>query len=301
MADRTPLQRKLIRWFLYPPQAVAAAVLYGVMRVMPVDAASAFGGWLLRRIGPLTRSDTVARRNLELAFPDMDEAETGRIVRGTWDNIGRVMGEWPHLNRLYGSGFSGRVEISGEEHFAKVQAAGDPLICITGHLGNWELAGAVCASLGLPLTVIYRPAQNPWVNWLVQLSRRRFTGGLLPKGKEAAVGALALLREGGNLGVLIDQKLNEGVPVPFFGRDAMTSPVAARLAVRFRCPLIPIRAERTRGAYYRATIYPPMAIPDSGDRDADQKALLLEMNRVLESWIRERPEQWFWVHKRWPD
>lgn len=301
MAERSPLQRKLIRWFRYPPQAVGAFLLYGLLRILPVDAASAFGGWLLRIIGPRTRGDAIARRNLQRVFPDKGQAELDRIMRGTWENIGRVMGEWPHLNRLYGSAFSGRAEIEGVEHLVRVREAGGPLICITGHFGNWELAGATPSMFGLPLTVIYRPAQNPWVNWLVELSRRRFTGGMLPKGRDAATGALAILRKGGQLGILIDQKLNEGMAVPFFGHDAMTSPVAARLAVRFRCPLIPIRAERTRGARFKITVYPPMTIPDSGDRDADLRALLLDMNRVLESWVRERPEQWFWVHRRWPD
>lgn len=301
MADRTPLQRKLIRWFLHPPQAVAAFLLYGLLRALPVDAASAFGGWLLRAVGPLTRSDAIARHNLQRAFPDRDAAEIDRITRAVWDNFGRVMGEWPHLNRLYKADFGGRVEIIGREHLERARDAGGPVMVVTGHHGNWELVGAACASLGVPLTVIYRPAQNRAVNYLVLWARRHFTGGLLPKGKEAAVGALSLLREGGNLGVLIDQKLNEGVPAPFFGRDAMTSPVAARLAVGFRCPVIPVRAERTRGAHYRVTIDPPMAIPDSGDRKRDQEALLLDMNHVLEGWVRETPEQWFWVHKRWPD
>jgi len=301
MAERTQLQRKLIRWFLHPPQAVAAFLLYGLLRVMPVDAASAFGGWLLRTVGPLTRSDAIARRNLEQAFPNVEGVEIDRIVRAVWDNFGRVVGEWPHLNRLYREGFGGRVEITGGEHLERARQAGGPVIVVTGHHGNWELAGAVCAAHGMPLTVIYRPTQNTAVNYLVLWARRQFTGGLLPKGKEAAVGALAVLREGGNLGVLIDQKLNEGVPVPFFGRDAMTSPVAARLAVGFRCPVLPVRAERTAGARYRVTVYPPMDIPDSGDRKQDQEAVLLEMNRVLEGWVRERPEQWFWVHRRWPD
>ncbi len=301
MADRTPLQRRLVRWFLYPPQAAGALLLYGVLRAMPVDIASAFGGWLLRTFGPLTRSDAVARRNLERVFPELDGAEVDRIVRDVWNNLGRVLGEWPHLNRLYRAGFSGRAEIVGEEHLLRAREAGGPMIFITGHFGNWELAGAVCGWYGIPLTVIYRPAQNPWVNWLVERSRRHFTGGMLPKGRDAATGALSALRKGGRLGILIDQKLNEGVAVPFFGRDAMTSPVAARLAIRFRCPVIPIRAERIRDARYRITFYPPLEIPDSGARDADQKSLLLAMNRILEDWIRERPEQWFWVHKRWPD
>ena len=301
MADRGRLARRLIPWIAHPVQAAGAYLIYGLLAVLPVDAASALGGWLLRSVGPRLGAARTARRNMERALPDKTSAEIDEIMRGMWDNLGRILGEWPHLNRLYLSDFDGRVEISGAEILEQARDAGGPLIVITGHHGNWELVGAVCASLGAPLTVIYRPAQNRLVNRLVLWARRHFTGGLLTKGRDAATGALALLKGGGNLGVLIDQKLNEGVPVPFFGRDAMTSPVAARLAVGFRCPVIPVRAERTGGARYRVTIFPPMEIPDSGDRKHDQDALLPEMNRMLEGWVRERPDQWFWVHKRWPD
>lgn len=301
MAERTPLQRKLIRWFAHPPLAVGAYLLYGTLAILPLDAASAFGAALLRAVGPLHGANRIARRNLERAFPERSKDEIDALLYGMWDNLGRVLGEWPHLNRLYRSGFDGRVEVSGVEHLERARDAGGPVIAITGHHGNWELSAAVSAAHGMPLTVIYRPAQNAAVNVLVQWARRHFTGGQLPKGKDAATGALALLRKGGKLGVLIDQKLNEGVPVPFFGRDAMTSPVAARLAVRFRCPVLAVRAERTTGAHYRVTVYPPMELPDTGDRQRDQAELMLAMNRLLEGWVRESPEQWFWVHKRWPD
>lgn len=295
------MQRRLIRWLTDPPLAAGAYLLYGLMAALPVDRASSLGAALLRGIGPLLAADRVARRNLARSFPEKTKPEIDRIVRGMWDNLGRVLGEWPHLNGLFRSGFAGRAEIVGGEHLAAIAEAGGPHICITGHFGNWEVAGSMMGLFGRPLTVIYRPTQNRWVNALVLRARRAFTGGQLPKGKDAAAGGLSVLRKGGGLGVLIDQKLNEGVAVPFFGRDAMTSPVAARLALRFRCPVVPIRAERTAGAHYRVTVYPPMELPDSGDRQRDQSELMLAMNRVLEDWVRERPEQWFWVHKRWPD
>lgn len=300
MADRTPLQRNLIRWFAHPPQALGAFLLYVILRILPLDAASAAGSWLLRIMGPRLRADRVARRNLQKTWPEKGAGEIDAIMRGVWDNLGRVLGEWPHLGAWYRGGFNG-VEIVGREHIERALAAGGPVIVTTGHFGNWELAGAMCSFLGMPLKVIYRPAQNALVNRLFVWTRRHFTGGSLPKGKDAAVGALKHLREGKVLGALIDQKLNEGVAVPFFGRDAMTSPVVARLAIRFRCPVIAVRAERIKGARYRVTIYPPMDLPDTGDRNRDIEALLLDMNRMLEGWIRERPEQWFWVHKRWPD
>ena len=104
-----------------------------------------------------------------------------------------------------------------------------------------------------------------------------------------------------HLTLLVDQKLNDGIPVPFFGRTAMTAPALALLALHFDCAVLPARVERAVGAHFRLTIEPPLPLPRSGQRAADVAALMAAVNRTLETWIRERPEQWFWVHSRWPD
>jgi KDO2-lipid IV(A) lauroyltransferase len=301
VADYSRFRRRVHRWLTYPLEAVGAWTLYGLLLALPVDAASAFGGWLLRRIGPHTRAERIARDNLTRSFPEMDDREVDAILREVWDNTGRVFGEWPHLGKIEPNGADGRIEVVGANILAEAARGGGPVITVTGHYGSWEVAGHVSNSLGCPTTVVYRPLQNPWVAKLVEWGRGETTGGMLPKGREAAAGALEILRRNGWIGILFDQKLNEGVPVPFFGREAMTSPLVARLAVRFRCPVIPIRADRLGGARFKVTVYPPLEIPDTGDRARDQETLLLEMNRMLEGWIRECPGQWFWLHKRWSD
>jgi KDO2-lipid IV(A) lauroyltransferase len=123
----------------------------------------------------------------------------------------------------------------------------------------------------------------------------------IPKGAVASRQAFATLRRGAHLGLLADQKLNDGIAVPFFGRDAMTAPALALLAMRFDCDVLPARVERLGGARFRLTVHPALPIPKTGDRDADVLTLMTEVNRTLESWIRERPDQWFWLHRRWPD
>ena len=298
MADRTPLQRKLIRWFAHPPQAVGAWLLYGLLAIIPLDRASALGSRLLRAIGPRMKADRIARRNLQRVFPEKTPEEYDRIMDGVWRNLGCMLGEWPHLAEMDPSG---RIEVVGGEILGELRDKGGPAILIAGHFGSWEAAGHTLNRLGKPLTVIYRPAQNRWVNKLVLWARRDYNATPLAKGREAAVGAMETLKRDDWIGVLFDQKLNEGVPVPFFGRDAMTSPLPARLALAFRCPLVPTRTERLNGSRFRLTIYPPMELPQTGDRNKDLDILMRQMNEMLEGWIREQPEQWFWVHKRWPD
>jgi KDO2-lipid IV(A) lauroyltransferase len=101
--------------------------------------------------------------------------------------------------------------------------------------------------------------------------------------------------------MLADQKMNDGIALPFFGRPAMTAPALAVLALRFDCDVLPARVERLAGARFRLTVYPPLPLPRSGDHHADVAMLMILVNQTLESWIRDRPEQWFWLHRRWPD
>src|SRR5215831_8894392 len=126
-------------------------------------------------------------------------------------------------------------------------------------------------------------------------------GEFIPKGPIAARRAIAALRRGMHLGLLADQKMNDGIPVPFFGRPAMTAPALAALALRFDCDVLPARVERLTGAQFRLTVFPALPLSRTGDSHADTAALMAQVNGILESWVRDRPEQWFWVHQRWPD
>jgi KDO2-lipid IV(A) lauroyltransferase len=101
--------------------------------------------------------------------------------------------------------------------------------------------------------------------------------------------------------MLADQKMNDGIPVPFFGRPAMTASALAVLALRFDCDVLPARVERLGGAHFRLTVFPPLPLPRSGDHHADVAALMAQVNQTLEEWIRDRPGEWFWLHRRWPD
>jgi len=276
-------------------EALAAVTAWGLFRLLPLDMASAVGGRLGRLIGPHLRATRTARRNLARALPEVDESTRERIVLAMWDNLGRVIGEFPHLHRIAAE----RVELVGREWVDLLRDDGQPGIFISGHLGNWELNGAVARRHGLPLHLIYRAANNPWVERLYRAGRRDAAGALIQKGSEGARQALKVLKGGGHLGLLIDQKMNDGIPIPFFGREAMTAPAVAQFATRFGCPLVPARVERLGGAHFRVTVLPPLEPPPPGP-DAN-RLLLTRVNALLEEWIRATPEQWLWLHRRWPE
>ena len=289
----------------YRIEAWLAATCIGAVRLLPLDWASALGGVLARTVGPHLGITKRARLNLRLALPELSEAECEVIIRGMWDNLGRVAFEYPHLSQIKVFAGDGRVELRGFDNWDRAIAAGRRVILFSGHLGNWEIAALAAGQYGVEVAQIYRAANNPLVDAMLARLRGRI-GELIPKGVVASRRAVAVLRRGGHLGLLADQKLNDGIAVPFFGRDAMTAPALAVLALHFDCDVLPARVERLvehpkGGAHFRLTVYPPLPLPHQGDREADTLALMTLVNQTLETWIRERPEQWFWLHRRWPD
>ena len=288
-----------VRWS-HRVEAWGAALFFAGMRALPLDAASALGGALARWIGPHLGVSNRARRNLRAAIPELTADRIETIVRGMWDNLGRVAAEYPHLRDIRMFPSDGRVEVENLNYLDSALAAGRPIILFGGHLANFEIGPQAAGQYGLDIARIYRAANNPLVDKIIA-GFRRDEGEYIPKGAIASRRAVAVLRRGGHLGLLADQKLNEGIAVPFFDRPAMTAPALALLALRFDCTVLPAQVVRLEGARFRLTLHPALELPRSGDRDADVAALMERVNRALEDWIRERPEQWFWLHHRWPE
>ena len=286
---------KMVRWRV---EALAARALFGLFALLPVDWASALGGGLARLVGPWLKPSRVARRNLTNAFPELDAAVIDRLVRESWDNLGRVVAEIPHLDWLARH----RVEIAGLDVLHAMRDDGLPGMFISAHFGNWELGAAIGHHEGLPITVIYRAANNPLVEDLYRKGRAAAAiGGQIAKGPQGARAAMEVLKSGGHLAMLVDQKMNDGIAVPFFGRDAMTAPAAVRFALRYHCPLVPTKVERLGGAHFRITFHPPILPDRKAEVHQETLAVMTELNAQIESWIRAAPGQWLWMHKRWPD
>ncbi len=282
-------------------EAFAARLGFALLAALPLDAASAFAGWLTRRVGPLLKAHRIAERNMRRALPALDDAAVARALDGMWDNLGRVVGELTHLPELTPERDPARIEIVGAEHVAALRDDGQPGLLVTAHFGNWELPQFVLRHLGLRILAVYRAANNPLVDAMIQ--ERRIAGGhdYAPKGNRAARELLRTLRDGGHAALLVDQKLNNGIAVPFFGREAMTPSALAELALRFDCPVLAIRVERLAGARFRFIAEPPFRLVATGDKTADVQAGMRRIHGIFERWIAARPDQWFWVHRRWPD
>jgi KDO2-lipid IV(A) lauroyltransferase len=283
-------------------RATIAAALALIDRLGPVRASNVMGA-LARAIGPLLPVSRVAHVNLRLALPELDSAARRRVVRGVWENLGRTAGEFPHLGKLGESVDGPGWVVEGAEHIDALVAQGGPAMLFGGHIGNWEVLPVATARRGLLAATMYRPAkQRAFDDTILKLRRAglRADGGQFAKGARGAREMLRHLREGGCIGLLQDQKMNDGVEARLFGYPAMTASALATVALKLRCPVLPTCAQRIGPARFVVTFGPPLPLPESGDRTADVLALTQAMNDQLEAWIRAKPESWLWMHRRWP-
>ena len=281
-------------------EALAFDLLSAALRPWPISWVSGAGGRLLRLLGPLTRAHRLAERNLRLAFPALSDAERSRLLVEQWDNLGRTFFEVPLTDRLTPA--RGRVEVVGMERLQALVREGRGAVLIAGHFANWEVMAAVIAASGLDCRVTYRAANNPYFDRRIIAIRARYGVKLFaPKGAEGSRDLLKSLQSGQSVSFMNDQKFNGGVAGEFFGRTVHTAGAPTRLALRFGGMLQPMSVQRLPKARFRAVVHEAIPLDNTGDRERDLEAGVRKVNAFVEARVRERPGEWFWVHKRWPN
>jgi KDO2-lipid IV(A) lauroyltransferase len=283
----------------YGAESAAFFPFMGFFRLLGIDAASAVGGFIGRHVFYRLPVANTARANLRASYPDMDEAEIERTVRETCDNLGRVVGEYSHLDKLT-IGVGGRIAVEGKDFGDAAAASGKGVMFISGHFANWEALPITGNLLGYEGALVYRPPNNPFVDrWISRQRAKLGPKEHISKGAQGTRRIFTLLRKGKAILMLVDQKTEEGVPAPFFGRNAMTTPAPASLALKLGSILLPASAERIGGAHFRVRIHPPIEFTPSGDQERDVLALTAKINETIERIVRARPSQWLWIHRRW--
>lgn len=290
-----PLRRRLT----WPVQALVLALFWSACSLLPAGRASSFGRGLIRALGPRLPWHRSLRSNLAVASVGASAARIEELTRDAWGNFGATLAEYPHLIEIARRNFGEHVDLVLCPEVEARCKSGLPSIYVTAHLGNWELAAAAAASTGLPLSVVYAKQANPLVDRMVQ-RRRRALGCRFVTNEAGARPLLAELAAGRSLGLLADLRVDTGEPLPFFGHAARTTLVPARLALKFGCPLVPLRVERLGPARFRVSAHPPIR-PEDETADEPQRArsMMRQFNAMLESWIREQPAGWQCLKRRW--
>ncbi len=292
------------RYLVWPIEAVAFVLLLALLATLPRRAAAWTGGALAGFVGPrFSRQHARAMgRNLSVAFPRLTKPAEQSLRTEIWRHFGRVLSTYSHLPPLLRrSDFGGVLEVEGAEHLAAAARAGR-FILAGAHLGHWELAGCHAAMSGHRMSALYTPESNPWINRLIHHLRQRASAEskLIGRGPTAVRRMMESLREGRGLFIIVDQRVDDGEWLPYFGRPAQTTTTPARLARRFGCPIVPARAILLPGGRYRVTYCEPLRPDPARETDADVIAMTEALNRVFETWIRETPGQWLCMKRRWP-
>lgn len=280
-------------------EAVMYDVFVAFVRALPVDMASDVGGSILKAMGPLTPVQKTVRQNIDLAFPDKDEAWKARVIKAQWDNLGRTFAEFAIMDRIRIS--NGRVVVENAERLAEIVEKRLPVVFISGHFSNWEIMPSTIVDCGVECQMTYRAANNPYVDERIKAGRMRYGVKLFaPKGGDGAKELLIAMGKGDSVALMNDQKFNRGVPTPFFGHPVDTAPGPTRLAMRFGTVLQPMTVERLHKARFRVIVHPPIEVDETGHKAKNIETTVAKVSAFVETVVRERPEEWFWVHKRWP-
>lgn len=281
----------------YLLEACAIYVAFGIFRILPLKPASNLGGWLARTLGPKVRVNRVAYRNLKLTMPEKSQSEHQEIIANMWDNLGRTIAEFPHLNRFHTDDV---MEIEGLEHMAAMRARDKACVFVSGHFANWELLPKMSGEYGIPVHLVYRHANNPYVERIIRNIRTGYQKNAIPKGAAGAKQLIKAIRDKQAIGMLVDQKMNDGIAIPLLGHSAMTAPAVASLAIKFKCYIVPVRLVRTESLQFKMKIYDPFIPASTGHQEADVENCMRDINGLFSEWIRQNPSQWLWLHKRWP-
>jgi Kdo2-lipid IVA lauroyltransferase/acyltransferase len=268
--------------------------------------AANFAGAFMRRLGPLLPEHRVGRDNLRVAFPQKSAAEIEHILAGVWDNLGRIAVEFAHLDDFCVDG-AGRqtpdlitYRPESAERYRRVLDGGKPILGFAAHLANWELPAVVAKVVLTHSAVLYRrPNIRPISDFIVKL-RTPMMGTLIPSGLDAPVRLARLLQSGVHVGMLVDQHFSKGVAVTFFGRRCLANPLIAMLARQIESPIHGVRVVREPGGN---GFWVEMTEAIEPARDAtgriDVAGTMQAITSVVEGWVREHPEQWLWLHRRW--
>jgi KDO2-lipid IV(A) lauroyltransferase len=269
--------------------------------ILPAKIALPFGGWIGRTVGPLLPLSERAHSSLKKCFPEITREESKKIVEEMWENFARLAAEYNHPNAFWDGTNLKDIEVVGLENLKEFQNDGKPGIMFTAHTGNWQMITLAAKSIGFDLSLMVRGANNPYVNYLMMKCVNKSVKDVISKKGKGPRDLLSLIKGGDHVLLLVDQKMGEGLPVPFLGREAMTAKGVARMYLRQGCPLLPARSERLTGSKFRVTFYPMIDFKPSEDTDKDMYDLLLHINTMIGEWVKERPSQWLWIHRRWND
>ena len=287
----------VLKSFKYFIEFISVISLFCIFKLIGLKNASRLGGSIAILIGPLLRSKKIIKKNIEIGLGNITEDEKIKIINGMWSNIGRTVSEYIFLKNFRKLNY---VKVNGLEHLNQIKKEGKPVIFYSGHFANFELMKMELDKYNIKFAAIHRPLNNFFLESIKQNQRLKYVcKNYIIKSRIAIREIINKLNDGYSIAIMVDQRLGEGLSVPFFNQNAKTTTLPAQLALKFKCKLVPIHIERVNEINFEMTVYKPYEIKNTGNINKDTYDITLEINQTIEKMINKNPSQWLWSHNRW--
>ena len=284
---------KSIKYFI---QFFVIFIFFLLFKVLGLKLASYISGKIISIIGPFFRSKNLIKSNILKALPNSNQNDIKKISNMMWHNYGRILAEYMFIKEFRMSKVKNNIEIIGQEKLDSIKENNEPVIFISGHFNNFELMAMHLEKSGINLAAIYRPLNNKFLNFIMEKIRKKYIcKNQIKKGISGTKQLLSFFKKKTSIALMIDQRVSQGVKSNFFQHEAFTTTIPAQFVKKFKCKIVPIYIERTRGVNFKLTIHDPIEYTNT----ESVKSITLSLNILLEKMILKNPEQWIWSHNRW--
>jgi len=288
---------KYIKYFI---EFLFIISLFAIFKIIGLKNASALGEKIGIAIGPLFRSKTIIRKNINFAFPNINSSDEKKIIKGMWSNYGRTFAEYVFLNKFSKNSPEQLISIQGKDILDKIKEKNESVVFVSGHFANFELMAMQLSNHGINLAAIYRPLNNIFLNPLMEYLRIKYIcPSQIKKGRAGMREILKKIQEKHSIALMIDQRVTEGEKVLFFNQPAYTTTIPAQIALKFRSKIVPISLKRTSDVKFNMVVEKPIDVERSENQNKDILDISIKLNSVMENMIKNNPDQWIWSHNRW--
>jgi KDO2-lipid IV(A) lauroyltransferase len=287
---------KIIRYFL---EFVIVIIFFLIFKIIGLKLSSDLGEIIGKYFGPLFRKKTIAKKNILIAFPDLNEKSINEMIDRMWKNIGRIFGEYIHINK-FSVIDQKKIVFTNKSNIEILNKNNKPIVFFSGHFANFELMAKCLQELGFNIGAIYRPLNNIFLNPIMEFIRKKYICPIqIEKGSNGTKKLIKHISTNSPLALMIDQRLSSSIRVPFFNQPASTTTTPAQLAIKYDALLIPVFLKRLEKTNFEFFIEEPLIINRTSDYDKDIFNITQIMNKKIEEFIKKDPAHWLWSHDRW--
>ena len=264
-----------------------------IFKILGLRLSSFLSGKIFNFFGPFFRSNKISHKNLDIAFPNLDQAKKKEIIKKMWFNYGMIFAEYVFIKKLKDSE---NIIIENQEILERIKKNSKPVIFISGHFNNFELMAMHIERSGVNLATIYRPLNNIFLNPLMENIRKKYIcKKQIKKGISGTKEILQNFKNGTSIALMIDQRVSQGIKLNFFNKEAFTTTIPAQFVKKFDVEIVPVYIERLLNNNFKLKFYEPIVF----NKNYTTEKITLDLNKILENMIIKNPDQWIWTHNRW--